>query len=74
MYDKGVRHEGGYLFQLWEHIRQYMEEHGPPIQPGEQLGPGSGQPSPFPDKIIRKAGGKVYDLKQIQAMATSEED
>lgn len=70
VYKGGNDRNNSYLFRLWEHIRQYMEEHGPPIQPGEQLGPDSTEPPPFPDKIIRKAGGKTYDLEQIQSMAS----
>ena len=70
VYDEGARQESGYLFQLWEHIRQYVEEHGPPIRPGEQLGPNAEQPSPFPDNVTRKAGGEAYNPEKIQNMAT----
>ncbi|HLR24512.1 MAG TPA: DUF6708 domain-containing protein [Fodinibius sp.] len=69
LYDNGAARGGDYLFQLWEHIRQYMEEYGPPIQPGEQLGPDSTRPSPFPDEIIRKAGGEAYNWEKVEAMA-----
>src|SRR5699024_9143509 len=74
IYDEGASEGVGYSFQLWEHIRQYMEEQGPPMQPGEQLAPDSKQPSPFPDSIIRKAGRKTYDPDQIHAMADNAND
>jgi hypothetical protein len=64
----------GYQFRLWEHIRQYMEEHGPPIQPGEELGPDATEPSPFPDKIIRKAGGESYNWEKIKAMSADKSE
>ena len=56
-----------YIFQLWEHIRRYMEEDGPPIQPGEALRePGNkNKPLEFPPEILSAAGGPPLSRKQV---------
>lgn len=60
-----------YIFQLWEHIRRYMEEGGPPIQPGEKLRePGnSNPPLEFPPEILADAGGPPLSRQQVARLA-----
>lgn len=49
----------GWNLALWEHIRQYMEEGGPPLRHGETVRkPPSSRPSlRFPRDIVDAAGG-----------------
>lgn len=57
------------LFQLWEHIRRYMEEGGPPINPGEQLRqPGRMRQLAFPPDVIATAGGPALSAEQVAAL------
>ena len=69
IYDQGDPKEADELLMLWEYIRQYMEEGGPPIPSGEKLGPDASEPNPFPHKVIRKAGGEAYRPEEVRAMA-----
>ncbi|OCS49437.1 hypothetical protein BEK67_19985 [Ralstonia pickettii] len=59
------------LFQVWEHIRRYMEESGPPIQPGEQLRKpaNSRKPLEFPPEIIAAAGGPALSVAEVERLA-----
>ncbi len=59
------------LFQVWEHIRRYMEEGGPPIQPGEHLRKPANnrKPMPFPPEVIAAAGGQALDEAAVKALA-----
>lgn len=44
--------------QLWEHIRRYMEEDGPPLNPGDTLRKTNYDKLPdFPPDIVAAAGG-----------------
>lgn len=59
------------LFQVWEHIRRYMEEGGPPIQPGEQLRKpaNSRKPLEFPPEVIAAAGGPALSVAEVERLA-----
>lgn len=60
----GFNAEDERLLQLWEHIRRYMEEGGPAINPGEELHKGVydskwNAPAPqFPSDVLAAAGGR----------------
>ena len=62
------------LFQIWEHIRRYMEENGPPINPGEKLREGVytkkwGMAMPdFPPEVLAAAGRLLSD-DEVAALA-----
>ncbi|KRE89690.1 hypothetical protein ASG87_02765 [Frateuria sp. Soil773] len=59
------------LFRLWEHIRRYMEEDGPPIQPGETLRTTRyGKLPKFPAEVIAAAGGPAFSVEAVAALAT----
>lgn len=54
---------------LWEHIRQYMEEDGPPLQPGDKLRATDLSRVPeFPAEIIEEAGGPALDQEAIDQL------
>ena len=54
---------------LWEHIRQYMEEDGPPLQPGDKLRATDLSRVPeFPPEIVAAAGGPALDQEAIDQL------
>ena len=54
---------------LWEHIRQYMEEDGPPLQPGDKLRATDLSRVPeFPADIVAEAGGPALDQDAIDRL------
>ena len=59
------------IFQLWEHIRRYMEEDGPPIQPGEKLREPSNKNKPleFPPDLLAAAGGPPLSREEVARLA-----
>ncbi|KAF1712639.1 hypothetical protein CSC70_00175 [Pseudoxanthomonas kalamensis DSM 18571] len=58
------------LWRLYEHIRRYMEEDGPPIQPGETLRTsGFGKLPAFPPEVIAKAGGPALSPEEVMKLA-----
>ena len=59
------------LWQLYEHIRRYMEEDGPPIQHGEALlVKRMGRDlQPFPDEILASLGGPPLTDDEVKALA-----
>jgi len=59
------------LFQVWEHIRRYMEEDGPPIQPGERLRKpvNNRKPMAFPPEVIAAAGGPALSVAEVERLA-----
>ncbi|MFV8578311.1 hypothetical protein ACNRBH_03900, partial [Ralstonia pseudosolanacearum] len=59
------------LFQLWEHIRRYMEEDGPPIQQGERLRKpvNNRKPMAFPPEVIAAAGGPALSVADVELLA-----
>ncbi len=67
---EGYEEDDG-LLQLWEHIRRYMEEDGPPIQPGERLRKPANKRKPleFPPEIIAAAGGPALSEAEVLALA-----
>lgn len=59
------------LWQVYEHIRRYMEEDGPPIQHGEELRKprrGSDLP-PFPDAVLATLGGPPLTDAEVERLA-----
>jgi hypothetical protein len=58
------------LWVIWEHIRRYMEEGGPPIQAGEALRPQTrGKPIMYPSEVVAAAGGPALSPEAIAKMA-----
>ncbi|BCL94768.1 DUF6708 domain-containing protein [Ralstonia pseudosolanacearum] len=59
------------LFQVWEHIRRYMEEGGAPIQPGERLRKpvNNRKPMAFPPEVIAAAGGPALSVADVELLA-----
>ena len=59
------------LFQVSEHIRRYMEEGGPPIQPGERLRKPANnrKPMEFPPEVIAAAGGPALSEAEVKRLA-----
>lgn len=54
---------------LWEHIRQYMEEGGPPLQPGDKLRATDLSRVPeFPAEIVAEAGGAALNQDAIDRL------
>ena len=54
---------------LWEHIRQYVEEDGPPLQPGDKLRATDLSRVPeFPAEIVADAGGPALDQSAIDQL------
>jgi len=52
--------------QLWEHIRLYMEEGGPPLTPGDQLRKTNYAKLPdFPPHIVAAAGGPALEEAEL---------
>lgn len=59
-------YEDAALWRLWEHIRRYMEEGGPAIQPGETLRTsGAGKLPELPPQVIAAAGGPALSVEEI---------
>lgn len=59
------------LWRLYEHIRRYMEEGGPPIQPGESLRrSGTGKLPQFPPEVIAAAGGPALSEEEVRRLAS----
>ncbi|MDS0795560.1 hypothetical protein NUV26_25640 [Burkholderia pseudomultivorans] len=57
--------EDAMLWRLYEHIRRYMEENGPPIPHGEGLRQtGTGKMPTFPAEIILAAGGAATTAEE----------
>ena len=57
------------LWRLWEHIRRYMEEDGPPLQPGEMLRTsGFGKLPKFPQHLMDAAGGEALSIDEIEKL------
>ena len=57
------------LWRLWEHIRRYMEEDGPPLQPGEMLRTsGFGKLPKFPQHLIDAAGGEALSVEELEKL------
>lgn len=57
------------LWRLWEHIRRYMEEDGPPLQPGETLRTtGTGKLPKFSQHLIDAAGGEPLSIEEIEKL------
>lgn len=62
------------LWRLYEHIRRYMEEGGPPIQPGESLRrSGTGKLPQFPPEVIAAAGGPALSEEEVRRLASIRE-
>lgn len=54
---------------LWEHIRQYMEEGGPPLQPGDKLRATDLSRVPeFPLEVLADTGGPALDQEAIDRL------
>ena len=52
--------------ELWEHIRRYMEEGGPPLQPGDTLRKVNHDKLPeFPPDIVEAAGGPALSEAEL---------
>jgi hypothetical protein len=63
-------YEDAALWRLWEHIRRYMEEGGPPIQPGESLRTsGAGKLPELPPEVIAAAGGPALSVEEVARLA-----
>ncbi|VWB20438.1 hypothetical protein BLA6993_00798 [Burkholderia lata] len=61
--------EDAMLWRLYEHIRRYMEEDGPPIQRGETLRQtGTGKLPTFPAEIIAAAGGAAIAVEEAASL------
>lgn len=59
------------LWRLYEHIRRYMEEGGPPIQAGEGLRrSGTGELPQFPPELIAAAGGPALSEEELCRLAS----
>ncbi|WP_140727918.1 hypothetical protein [Pseudomonas sp. Hp2] len=59
------------LWQLYEHIRRYMEEGGPAIQHGEKLRkPRKGRDLPaFPEAVLTTLGGPALSDEEVERLA-----
>ncbi|MFT4247466.1 MAG: hypothetical protein QM581_05415 [Pseudomonas sp.] len=64
-------YEDEMLWQLYEHIRRYMEEDGPAIQHGEKLRkPRKGRDlPPFPDSVLATLGGPALSDEEVRQLA-----
>ncbi|WP_261803398.1 DUF6708 domain-containing protein [Variovorax sp. PAMC26660] len=63
-------YEDAALWRLWEHIRRYMEEGGPAIQPGESLRTsGAGKLPELPAEVIAEAGGPALSAQEVARLA-----
>ncbi|WP_261803399.1 hypothetical protein [Variovorax sp. PAMC26660] len=63
-------YEDAALWRLWEHIRRYMEEGGPAIQPGESLRTsGAGKLPELPAEVIAAAGGPASSVEEVARLA-----
>ena len=64
-------YEDAALWRLWEHIRRYMEEDGPAIQPGENLRTsGAGKLPELPAEVIAAAGGPALSVQEVARLAS----
>ncbi|WP_223881542.1 DUF6708 domain-containing protein [Affinibrenneria salicis] len=59
------------LWRLYEHIRRYMEEDGPAMQPGEALRkPKKGRDLiAFPEEVLATLGGPALSEEQLETLA-----
>jgi hypothetical protein len=65
--------EDAKLWRLYEHIRRYMEEGGPAINPGETLRrTGTGKLPTFLPEIIAAAGGPALSADEVYKLARFE--
>ncbi|WP_236611488.1 DUF6708 domain-containing protein [Xanthomonas fragariae] len=64
-------YEDELLWRLYEHIRRYMEEDGPPIQPGETLRKRrTGRDlEPFNQEIMATVGGPALSREHVEELA-----
>ncbi|MGY0611401.1 DUF6708 domain-containing protein [Luteimonas sp. A501] len=52
--------------QLWEHVRRYMEEEGPPLNPGDTLRKTNYDKLPdFPPHVVAAAGGPALSEAEL---------
>jgi hypothetical protein len=62
--------EDAKLWRLYEHIRRYMEEGGPAINPGETLRrSGTGKLPTFSSQVIAAAGGPALSADAVYKLA-----
>lgn len=60
------------MWMMWEHIRRYMEEDGPPVPHGEGLRPPTrGKPIIYPPEVIQAAGGPPLSPQAVAELAAS---
>ncbi|QBG99851.1 hypothetical protein [Xanthomonas oryzae] len=67
-------YEDELLWRLYEHIRRYMEEDGPPIQPGETLRKrrAGRDLEPFTAEVMATVGGPALNREQVEALAATQ--
>ncbi|WP_230940252.1 DUF6708 domain-containing protein [Xanthomonas translucens] len=67
-------YEDELLWRLYEHIRRYMEEDGPAIQPGETLRKRrTGRDlEPFNEEVMATVGGPALSREQVEALAEAQ--
>ncbi|QGH66895.1 hypothetical protein GHV42_15875 [Xanthomonas oryzae pv. oryzicola] len=67
-------YEDELLWRLYEHIRRYMEEDGPAIQPGETLRKRrTGRDlEPFNEEVMATVGGPALTREQVEALAEAQ--
>ncbi|AEQ95560.1 hypothetical protein XOC_1377 [Xanthomonas oryzae pv. oryzicola BLS256] len=67
-------YEDELLWRLYEHIRRYMEEDGPAIQPGETLRKRrTGRDlEPFNEEIMATVGGPALSREQVEVLAEAQ--
>ncbi|KAB7769627.1 DUF6708 domain-containing protein [Xanthomonas maliensis] len=67
-------YEDELLWRLYEHIRRYMEEDGPPIQPGEALRKrrAGRDLEPFTAEVMATVGGPALSIEQVEALAATQ--
>ncbi|WP_108772847.1 DUF6708 domain-containing protein [Xanthomonas fragariae] len=67
-------YEDELLWRLYEHIRRYMEEDGPPIQPGETLRKRrTGRDlEPFNQEIMATVGGPALSREHVEELAEAQ--
>ncbi|MGS0602091.1 DUF6708 domain-containing protein [Xanthomonas oryzae pv. oryzicola] len=67
-------YEDELLWRLYEHIRRYMEEDGPAIQPGETLRKRrTGRDlEPFNEEVMATVGGPALTREQVEVLAEAQ--